>query len=181
MHNTPYTMRPPSQSLESLISILPLGVTMLELGSYAGESTEQFLNSPKIDNLYAVDFWMNGYDDSVDKASNWCDMRVVESEFDKRMEKFAFKLVKMKMTSREARKELEGKRLFDFIYLDGNHTLEFITEDIIEWRKFVKPGGILAGHDYGVPVHPGVKQAVDNIFRNTRVQFFPDTSWAVRL
>lgn len=182
-HPTPYIMRPPSQSLELLLSILPINVRMLELGSYAGESTEQFLNSQKIDELYAVDFWMNGYDDSVDKASSWCDMRIVENEFDKRMEKFKFKVVKLKMTSKEARYALRNTnaKLFDFIYLDGDHRLESITEDITEWRKFVIPGGILAGHDYGVPVHPGVKQAVDSIFANRKVQLFPDTSWAVRL
>lgn len=181
MYTTPYVMRPPSQSLEPLLKILPNGIEMLELGSYAGESTEQFLSSNKINKLYAVDFWKNGYDDSVDKASSWCDMKIVENEFDKRMEKFLDRLIKMKMPSREAREVLKDKK-FDFIYLDGNHTYSFIKEDITEWIKFVKPGGILAGHDYGVPVHPGVKIAVDEIFLNRfHVLHFPDTSWAVRL
>ena len=36
----------------------------------------------------------------------------------------------------------------DFVYLDANHEDPYITEDIVEWSKKVRSGGILAGHDY---------------------------------
>lgn len=52
----------------------------------------------------------------------------------------------------------------DFVYLDANHNFRFIVDDLAEWSKKVRPGGIVAGHDYirysnGVDCH--VRQAVD--------------------
>jgi len=53
----------------------------------------------------------------------------------------------------------------DFVYIDANHTLESTREDIRLWWPKVKPGGILAGHDYlageYAGVNYGVKTAVD--------------------
>jgi hypothetical protein len=37
---------------------------------------------------------------------------------------------------------------FDFVYIDANHSFDFIMEDLIEWSKRVRPGGIVSGHDY---------------------------------
>lgn len=36
----------------------------------------------------------------------------------------------------------------DFAYIDANHELSYVLRDIVEWHKKVKPGGIVAGHDY---------------------------------
>jgi hypothetical protein len=36
----------------------------------------------------------------------------------------------------------------DFVYIDGNHTLPYVLNDIIEWSKKVRIGGIVSGHDY---------------------------------
>ena len=36
----------------------------------------------------------------------------------------------------------------DFVYIDGNHELPFVINDIIEWSKKVRRGGIVSGHDY---------------------------------
>lgn len=37
---------------------------------------------------------------------------------------------------------------FDFAFIDGNHEYKYVKEDITEWTKKVKPGGIVCGHDY---------------------------------
>ena len=36
----------------------------------------------------------------------------------------------------------------DFVYIDGNHTFDYVMQDLIEWSKRVRSGGIVAGHDY---------------------------------
>ena len=36
----------------------------------------------------------------------------------------------------------------DFIYIDANHDFRYIAEDLSEWTKKVRPGGIVSGHDY---------------------------------
>lgn len=49
---------------------------------------------------------------------------------------------------------VEGAKLFpdnslDFVYLDGNHSLEAVTEDLESWVPKIKSGGLVSGHDYG--------------------------------
>jgi hypothetical protein len=36
----------------------------------------------------------------------------------------------------------------DFLYLDGAHDYENVKQELKDLWKFVKPGGVLAGHDY---------------------------------
>ena len=36
----------------------------------------------------------------------------------------------------------------DFVFIDADHRFQFVTNDIAEWSKKVKVGGIVAGHDY---------------------------------
>jgi hypothetical protein len=49
--------------------------------------------------------------------------------------------------SMEAVRQFEPLSL-DFVYIDGNHEFEYVVNDIIEWSKVVRPGGIVSGHDY---------------------------------
>lgn len=52
----------------------------------------------------------------------------------------------------------------DAVYIDANHEEPFISDDIREWTKKVKKGGIVSGHDYVRPANNHrvkVKQAVD--------------------
>ena len=36
----------------------------------------------------------------------------------------------------------------DFVFIDGHHGFDWVMQDIIEWSKRVRTGGIVAGHDY---------------------------------
>lgn len=38
--------------------------------------------------------------------------------------------------------------LLDFVYIDADHSYEAVKSDIEAWWKHLKPGGILAGHDW---------------------------------
>ena len=57
---------------------------------------------------------------------------------------------------------------FDYVMLDADHAYESISKDIVAWWPKVRPGGILAGHDYSAEF-PGVLQAVTEAFENIRV------------
>jgi len=46
----------------------------------------------------------------------------------------------------------------DFVYIDGNHAYDFITQDLQLWYPKIKDGGMFSGHDYGIR---SVQQAVD--------------------
>jgi len=41
-------------------------------------------------------------------------------------------------------------RSLDFVYVDANHGFRYVAEDICEWVKKVKRGGVISGHDYTV-------------------------------
>ena len=53
----------------------------------------------------------------------------------------------IRKTSMEAVEAFKEESI-DFVYIDGNHKFKFIAEDLYEWARRVKPGGIVAGHDY---------------------------------
>ncbi len=44
-------------------------------------------------------------------------------------------------------KDFEDNSL-DFVYIDGNHNFPSVANDIWEWSKKLRPGGIISGHDY---------------------------------
>lgn len=67
---------------------------------------------------------------------------------------------------------------FDLIFIDANHEYLHVKEDILSWLPKLRPGGILAGHDYepSIPIFDGVKQAVDEIFGN-QIMLGKDRLW----
>ena len=75
-----------------------------------------------------------------------------------------------RMTSMDAVGGLDDN-IFDFVFIDGNHSYDFVKEDIREWTKKVKPGGIVAGHDYKEdPINNyGVIQAVNEYVKENHI------------
>jgi predicted O-methyltransferase YrrM len=52
-------------------------------------------------------------------------------------------------TSMIAVKQFADESL-DFVFIDGNHTYDFVKEDINAWTPKVRKGGIVSGHDFYV-------------------------------
>lgn len=65
----------------------------------------------------------------------------------------------MRMTSMKAVKSFDDGSL-DFVYIDGLHTFDAVMSDLIFWSLKVKPGGIVAGHDYCEFPQAGIIPAV---------------------
>jgi hypothetical protein len=69
----------------------------------------------------------------------------------------------IRKTSMDAVGNFEDESL-DFVYIDGNHGFKFIAEDLVEWSKKVKRGGVVSGHDYiqikNPPDHPDAVQVI---------------------
>ena len=73
-------------------------------------------------------------------------LRETENKARKLLEPYSEKLVWVKNFSSEA--VIEINESVDFVYIDGNHQLEFVTEDIENYFPLVRQGGILGGHDF---------------------------------
>jgi hypothetical protein len=73
--------------------------------------------------------------------------------------------------SMDALKLFEDNSL-DFVYIDANHDFLNFIQDLHFWLKKVKPGGIMAGHDYAnfsYRKHNHVKRALDAYARCYRM------------
>ena len=46
----------------------------------------------------------------------------------------------------DARYDVADESL-DFVYIDGDHTFDYVMSDLIWWAKKVRYGGMVAGHD----------------------------------
>jgi SAM-dependent methyltransferase len=64
--------------------------------------------------------------------------------------------------SMEAVKDFADESL-DFVFIDADHHYHNVKDDIREWTKKVRKGGIVSGHDYKEFKfkNPGVMEAVD--------------------
>lgn len=97
-----------------------------------------------------------------------------------------------RMTSVEAATFFKSQgRTFDWVYIDANHKYEYVRDDIEAWFGLVRPGGLLAGHDYLHGLQSdgfdyGVGRAVDEFaashnFSIVTTEDDPWPSWAIQL
>lgn len=163
--------------LRDLISWLEHGTVMVEIGSFAGESAEEFLRHAKISHLHAIDPWQGGYD-ANDPASGLTGQPAIEAEFDERMKAFPGRSTKYRMGSAEAVRLFRDRSL-DFVYIDALHTYEGVKSDIALWHSKIREGGFIGGHDYDSSF-PGVIRAVDEAFGSPD-QGFSEHSWIKRV
>lgn len=114
-----------------------------EIGVYKGEFTEKFCQAGLA--MYGIDPWL-AY--GIDKGSpKMQDVSGSNYSATKNRLKIYTNCTIIRKTSMEAVTDFPDNSL-DFVYIDGDHELKFVTEDIREWTKKVKPGGTIAGHDY---------------------------------
>ena len=71
------------------------------------------------------------------------------------------------MKSMEAVEKIKDESL-DFVYIDADHSYEFVKDDIEYWTKKVKKGGLVGGDDYN-PGKEGVIRAVDEYCQKNKI------------
>lgn len=147
---------------------------MIEIGSYAGESTVIFAENFRT--VTAIDPYLNDYD-TDDITCQFMKLTDVYSVFLDATAKCT-NISLLKETSDAAISVLQGQR-FDVIYIDGMHTYAQIKKDINNYYQLVKPGGFICGHDY----HHNYQGVVDGILETLGYpdKLFKDTSWIKRI
>ncbi|OLP93137.1 hypothetical protein AK812_SmicGene25006 [Symbiodinium microadriaticum] len=138
------------------------GLRVAEIGVEKG-MTVTFLmkHEPAIVDYYLVDPWhvpgksqesngvLQSYYENLEAWSS------EEPAFQRNGRKAAHVL---RQSSEEAAGQL-GTDYFDLVFIDAEHTFEAVRRDIQVWKRRVRPGGILAGHDFSL-FHPAVSLAV---------------------
>lgn len=69
---------------------------------------------------------------------------------------------------------------YDFCFIDAGHLEPDVTADIAHLRPMMKPGSVMAGHDWNKDMEDGVNKGVLNHFTLDRVVIH-ETLWAVQL
>ena len=116
----------------------------VEVGVAAGEYSEIICRANPQMKVYGVDPWeaYTDYKHYVKKDA----FNKLYGAAKKRLAQYSnYEFIKD--LSINALKKFKDTSL-DFVYIDANHEDPYISEDIAEWSKKIRPGGIVAGHDY---------------------------------
>ncbi len=117
----------------------------VEVGTLFGAFAAEILREWK-GHLYCVDPWVNQDVTQYFDGANSHNMNNVFAAFQNGIGRHE-RCTGLRMMSLNAVGKFEDGEL-DFAYLDGNHRLSNIRDDIAAWWPKVKIGGIFCGHDY---------------------------------
>ena len=176
-------MRPTVNSKKGLIDLINFtkisNIKMIEIGSFSGESTSIFLNTNKIDKIFCIDPWMDNWSPVAIKYKY--NMKDIENIFDNRF-KDDNRVIKHKGTIDTFIEKYKDLSDIDLVYIDGNHSRNFVEHDIQTTLDKIHPK-FISGHDYNLKSKylKGVVEAVNKIFDKKKIKTFCDTSWIFKL
>lgn len=153
----------------------------IEVGCKEGRTTAFVLEHCPDCRVTAIDPWAAMPEQAGQPGGEtyeaW-DFQAIEEAFWKNVDTFTSRLTFHRKTSLEAA-DLVDDESAGLIFIDAAHDYESVLEDIAAWRPKVRPGGILAGHDFQHSF-PSVMDAVADSFNLMVVEVAPDSVWWVR-
>jgi len=172
--NEPSPIEIPNQGREILGHLFrELGYRVgAEIGVEGGKFSLELLTiHPKLE-LYCVDPWQSydGYIDPINDKDLPAQLKLAQERLQ------GFNVHFVQDFSMKAVRHFANNSL-DFVYIDANHNLPWVMDDIIQWEKKVRPGGIVAGHDYvrGHPKRPTVLRVIEAV--NWYTELKPIKTW----
>lgn len=141
-----------------------------EVGVFRGQTSAYMLKHlPGLRMLYCVDAWQHYPDHTATLRPGGkfigADMVAVKKDFLAAVHRYRDRVKVMHLFSMSAAKLIPDKSL-DFVFIDGNHAYEYVVDDIKVWGLKIKPGGLLAGHDWNIKGYKhafGVNRAVKEL------------------
>lgn len=144
------------------------GDVLVELGVFYGQSAafmaQLIKESGKKLDFYAVDLWNKTPDnDHADVNEDifqafWHNMNLCG---------VSAYIKPLQMSTAEAAAWFREKGIvLDFVFVDANHTYEYVKADIENYKPLMKPGGVLAGHDI---YFESVRRAVDELIPQAEI------------
>lgn len=154
---------------DDMIRYHPNGSHFVEVGSWRGQSSAYMavaiINSGKQIKFDCVDTWRGTLNEPQHQQDPSVINDTLYDEFIANMKPVEGHYRAIRLPSVEAAALYDDASL-DFVFIDGDHTYEAVLADIRAWLPKVKPGGTIAGDDYGHagPGSEGVRQAVQEVF-----------------
>lgn len=170
-------LRPSAKFFKEYFKDRPLiGV---EIGVFRGDNAKRLLRNLNIQKLYLIDPYGKLYVEKNDIVSTM----EADSEYSEFLEKepgfngivydfekahkfaennlrnFRDKVQFIKKKSENAVSEIPDG--IDFIYIDGNHSYEYVKRDIELYFPKIKKGGVISGHDFSGEYYGVAKAAIE--------------------
>ena len=121
-----------------LLELLPQNAIVAELGVDEGDFSIQISRITKPIRLYLIDIW--GSERYSRKK-----MKTVRNKFNKEIENGEVVII---CNDSITALNTFSDNFFDWIYIDTSHTYQQTIDELVTSMKKIKPGGIIAGHDY---------------------------------
>jgi predicted O-methyltransferase YrrM len=126
---------------------------MAEVGVRDGRTTFFLLDHIPDLIIYAIDMSIKGFYNSEIKEKYGGRLRPIEAKSDVAADSFQ-----------------DGS--LDLVFIDANHSYEYVKNDIIKYTPKLKSTGLLTGHDID---YPGVNKAVNEMIKEYEVA--PNFVW----
>ena len=169
------------ESRGSVLKMMPKESVCAEIGVWKGHFSARILNKVKPRALHLIDPWIFVDDDDYERAAYGGKVAKSQGDMDdlyeavrERFEReIAGGVVRLhRMTSAEANANFPDD-YFDWVYIDANHSYEFVKQDLLTYHPKVKQGGFFAGDDYRTKGWwgYGVTQAVDEFVASGKAKW----------
>lgn len=142
---------------------------LLEIGSHMGEGLAMMASTGIFSKIDVIEPFSG--EEPFNKKYDW-DWSEVRLEWQRNTKHFEDIIKLWRGYSYDLHQNFMSES-FDLVYIDAAHDFDSVNEDIKQYLPKIKPGGIIAGHDYH-HVWPGVQEAVrknlgepDEVFRDT--------------
>lgn len=123
---------------EAMLELFPKNGIVAELGVDKGDFSEVILKTCTPSKLHLVDVWESERYNETKKLN-------VASKFEKEVKA---KTVEINLGySTEVVKQFPDA-YFDWVYIDTTHSYKTTIEELNLYSRKIKPGGLMAGHDY---------------------------------
>ena len=150
-------------------------ITGIEIGTQgAGLTKAILLYCPNVSKLYTVDPWNHREGNLFEAGHPQEEHDTVKGWAYTALAEYGERVEIMPITSDEAFTKIPGP--VDFVWIDGDHTVEAVERDILNGLRMVGPDGILGGHD-----HNTVLEAIKKTLPYRAVFEGEDQTWWVFL
>ena len=128
------------------------GKDVLEIGSFCGKSTVCMARVAK--SVTCCDYW---------DGRGTAEPRSTYAEFRETIKRYG---VAGKISELHPDDDVPQSQ-FDLVFIDGDHSRESVQTDIVKALQALRPGGLIAFHDYHRPhgIDQGVTEAVDEFIQ----------------
>ena len=70
---------------------------------------------------------------------------------------------RLELALRDGEQGPRDERELDFVFIDSSHRLDETKRTFLLWSERLRPGGVVAFHDWGNPDYPEVTEAIEQL------------------